>query len=169
MPLVPASTLLEALKARLAAIKIDDTTGNDEPLFEMVATYANKKLGAALSDLFIFKQRVCLIVPIGVKHVHSLDGVYVTSLRWLHVDLLMSDRAYFQAAQKAIEGADKNIGTLAMGERVEAALTGVDLTAWGPAVFDDGAPLEISNEQAKTAPGRECWIQSLALPAGDSR
>jgi hypothetical protein len=169
MPLVPASTLLAALKDKLGAIKIDDAPGSDEPLFETVATYANKKLGAALADLFIFKQRVCLVVPIGVKHIHTLDGIYVTSLRWLQVDLLMSDRSYFQAAQKAIEGADKNIGTLAMGERVEAALIGVDITPYGPAVFDDGAPQEITREEAKSAPGRECWIQSLMIPAGDSR
>ncbi len=169
MPLVPSSTLLAALKDKLGAIKIDDTPEQDEPLFENVALYANKKLGSAISDLFVFKQRVCFIVPTGVKHVHTLDGIYVSSLRWLLVDLLMSDRSYFQAAQKAVEGADKNIGTLAMGERVEGALTGVELTAWGPAVFDEGAPQEISNEQQKLAPGRECWIQSLMIPAGDSR
>lgn len=169
MPLVPASILLAALKEKLGAIKIDDTPGNDEPLFDTVAVYANKKLGAALNDLFIFKQRVCLVVPTGVRHVHTLDGIYVTSLRWLEVALLISDRAYFQAAQSAVEGADKNIGTLAMGERVEAALAGVDLTTWGPAVFDDGAPQEITRDEAKSAPGRECWIQSLLIPAGDSR
>lgn len=169
MPLVPASTLLDALKAKLGAIKIDDTPGQEDFLFETVASYANRKLGTALADLFIFKTRVCLIVPTGVRHVHTLDGQHVSSLRWLHVDLLMSDRSYFQAAKTAAEGGDKNVGTLLMGERVEAALMGVELTAWGAAVFDEGAPQEITNEQQKLAPGRECWIQSLMIPAGDSR
>ncbi len=165
MSLVPAKTLLAALKAKIGEIKLDADSG-DTPLFERVETYGNKRLGQALVDLVIAKDRVCLIVPTGLRRIHEDGGPSVTSKRFLEVDLLIADRAIVRSAQAAVVGDDKTIGTLELAERVETALINIDLTSYGPAIFDDGAQQEITTAEQKQMPGRETWIQTLLIPAG---
>lgn len=166
MSLIPAKTILAALKDRLAALMLDES-GNTEALFERVEIYANKRLGEALSDLIITKQRICLIVPTGIERDRVSSGsTTVLRRRWLEVDLLIADRAFYKSAQRAVEGGDKNLGVIELVERLETSLDGFELTAWGAAELLDGTPFELS---AQDAPGREAWVQGLLIPAGDIR
>lgn len=164
--MVPAATLLNALRAKLAALKLDATAGA-EPLFETVELYGNKNLGQALSDLVITKGRVCLIVPLGFTRLSDDKPAHrVLTRRFLQVNLLIADRAYYKAAQVAVFGGENNLGVLAMAERVEAALEGHDLSDFGPAIYGDGAQQTLSDPQKKETPGREVWIDDLVIPAG---
>ena len=170
MPLIKARILLDALKSALVAIPLSEETA-DEPLFEAIELYKNKALGDALVDLTLTKGRVCLVVPTGIRRVQndSDQSGAPLILRYLEVDLLIADRSYYKASQVAIFGGDKNLGVLAMGEAVEQGIAEVDLSAWGPAIFGDGAAQEVSGSAEKMQPGREAWIQTLLIPAGDNR
>ena len=164
--LVSASDLLSALKAKLVALKLD-AAASDEPLFETVELYGNKSLGQALSDLTITKGRVCLIVPLGLTRVSDDKPSHrVLTRRFLQVNLLIADRAYYKAAQVAVFGGDKNLGVIEMAERVETALEGHDLSDYGPAIWGDGAQQTLTDPQKKDAPNREVWIDDLVIPAG---
>lgn len=169
MSRIKATTILDALKARLAAVLLDEGNGSDDRLFDVVEIYANKRLGEALQKLIITKQRVCLVVPSGFRRVFGVqaNGEPVLQSRYLHVDLIFADRAYVKAEQNALVGGEKNIGVLEMAERVEDALDGIDLSSYGPALFDDGASEEVST--SKDIEGRVAWFQSLLIPAGDNR
>lgn len=167
MPRVPAIELCSSLQSRLEKIVIAESP--TEPLFEVVACYGNKSLGQALADLVITKGRVCLIVPTGIRRFHdSFPSDRVLTQRYLEVDLLIADRAYYKSGQVAVFGGDKNLGVIEMGERVEAALDSVDLSSWGPAIFEDGAQQTIAASEKERTAGRETWIQSLLIPAGTS-
>lgn len=166
MSIVRAIDLLDQLRVFAAALPLEET-GNTEPLFERVEIYANKDLGAALAELVITKQRVLLIVPTGIRRDREPSGGgQVLVKRHLLCDLLVSDRSYFRAGQRAIAGGDKNIGTLEMVERFEAALEGYELTPYGECQLQDSTPLELTAADKTT---REAWIQTLTIPAGDIR
>lgn len=167
MQFPPAKTLLATLQALIEAIPLFES--DSEKLFEVVACYGNKSLGKALTELIITKGRVCLIVPSGIRKVASTQGTSIIARRLLEVDLLIADRAYVKAGQVAVFGDDNHAGVIEMGERIEAALSAQDLSDWGPAVFEDGAIQEVRPEDEKSAPGRQCWIQSLLIPAGAVR
>jgi len=169
MSRVKANVLLTALQTQLAKIPLDAESGSDEALFEAVEIFANKRLGEALQKLVITKGRVCIIVPAAIRRVLGVQGNGEAALlsRFLQVDLLIADRAYVKAEQNALVGSDKNVGVLEMSERVEDALDGVDLSPYGPALWDDGASDEVAAD--KDTPGRVTWFQTLLIPAGDNR
>ncbi len=163
--LVPARDLLDSLHAALADLKL--APGNEEPLFESVELYGNKSLGQALTDLTITKGRVCLIVPTGFRRVGDEQPSHrVLTRRYLQANLLIADRAFYKSAQTAIFGGDTNLGVIAMSERVESALEGLDLSEYGPALFGDGTQQTVADPARKEAPGREVWIDDLLIPAG---
>ncbi len=166
MAIVPARTLIDALEAKLKAITIADDS--DEPLFEVVERYGNKSLGQALVDLTITKGRVCLIVPEGTHRLNDDFASHrVLTKRFLRVDLLIADRAFYKAAQVAVFGGEKNLGVIEMGERVEVKMEGVDLSDYGPAIFEDSSQQTVANAE-KDAPGRETFIQALLIPSGNT-
>ena len=163
--LLPAQHLLSALRTALAALKLE--TGNEEPLFETVELYGNKSLGQALTDLTITKGRVCLIVPTGFRRLSDEHPSHrVLTRRYLQVNLLIADRAFYKSAQAAVFGGDANLGIIAMSERVETALEGLDLSEYGPAIFGDGTQQTVTDPARKEAPAREVWIDDLLIPAG---
>lgn len=163
--LLPARHLLDALRTALADLKLE--RGNEEPLFETVELYGNKSLGQALTDLTISKGRVCLIVPTGFRRLSDEHPSHrVLTRRYLQVNVLLADRAFYRSAQTAIFGGDVNLGVIAMSERVETALEGFDLSEYGPAIFGDGTQQTVADPTRKDTPGREVWIDDLLIPAG---
>ena len=168
-----AKTLLGALQNLLKVIPLIEPAVGEEPgeekLFEVVECYGNKSLGKALTELIITKGRVCLIVPSGIRRMHNEGGGRIISRRFLEVDLLIADRAFYKTGQVAVFGDENHAGVIEMGERVETALSGQALSPWGAALFEDGAAQEVRPDDEKTATGRATWIQSLLIPAGAVR
>lgn len=160
-----AVSLYASLSAALSAIPLGPDYG-DEKLFERVELYGNASLARALADLVITEGRVCLVVPTAVRRLNEAHGTSVMTRRFLQVDLLIADRAFYQAPRAAVFGGDRNAGVIEMGELVERALAGIDLSEYGPAIFEDGVQQTLTSEERKTTPGRETWVQTLLLPAG---
>lgn len=163
---IPAKQLLAALQAKAGAVKL--TGEGDDPLFEHVELFSNKKLGDALSKLVLTKSRVLLIVPTGIRRTHQLEvnGEVTHLFRYLQVDLLIADRAYYKAEQVALVGGDKNAGVIELFERLEQELDGAELSPYGPVIWQDGASDTVTSKDVPE--GRVAWFQSLLIPAGDN-
>lgn len=173
--------ILTALKTALAAITLrdaadaDNTAGdsaNDPaiaaPLFETVEFAANKQLGTQLRDLLVTRDRVCLIVPFAVRRTISDEtgALSVLGRKHLAVELLYSDRALFKSGQTATFGGEKNLGLLGFDDRLEAALTGRDLSPFGGLILGDSEPLLLTDTDQARIPDRHAWLVSLLLPTG---
>jgi hypothetical protein len=169
MPFVPTISILEALKQRLASLKLDETAG-DEPLFEVVEYYGANDLVQALQDLVVIKQRVAIIIPHGWDHQSERTGVVLRAIRKVSLDIFLADRAVLKKTGAALIGGDKNVGTIAMAERVVNSLF---LTPFETRelVFEpeDGAPIVLTKDDQKNASGREAWAQSFSVYAGEAR
>ncbi len=168
MSRVPANTLVTALKEKIAAILLDEDSG-DEPLFNVVEPYSTSNLGDALAKLIATtKQRVCLIVPAGIRRVTGVqaDGEAAHLARFLKVELIIADKAYYRAEQVALIGGDKNVGVMELFERIEEELDGVDLSDYGPVQWLAGDADTITGKELPA--GRVAWFQSLLIPAGDN-
>ncbi len=167
--LVPTVAILECLKKALLAIQVGDT-GSEVPLFDSVEIYPNKGLAAALRDLVITKQRVCLVVPLGQRYTHKETGVgSILAKRYLEVDLLIADRAVAKAGIQALTGGPHNLGVLEMSDAVIDGISGKEMSAYGGVIPADGAQLEIANKDALEMPGRIAWAQSIMIPSGTVR
>lgn len=168
MARIPATLLIGQLQARLGAIRLDGSPGA-AALFDLVAPYATSNLDDALAKLIATtKQRVCLIVPAGIVRLPGsvVQGEATHYARYLKVELIYADKAYYKAEQVALVGGEKNIGVLEIAERVEDELDGVDLSPYGPVQWLAGDADMITHE--KLPAGRVAWFQALLLPAGDN-
>jgi len=167
--LVPTMRLLESLKKALEGLQIGDA-GSEEALFSSVAIYPNKGLAAALRDLVLTKDRVCLIVPLGYKYTHNETGAgTILAKRYLEVDLLIADRAIAKGGIEALTGGPRNIGIMEMSDATVDGISGKAMSAYGGVIPSDGAQLEIANKDAQDMPGRIAWVQSLLIPGGTVR
>lgn len=167
MAYVTTGSILSALKTQLAAIAHPTAAG--EKLFERVDFHENKKLREALTDLTITKQRVAIIVPGGDTYETYLEGRTRRSVRTSTFDLLIADRAWTKGGHNAVFGGPSNIGILTMKDLVVDHLVAnpqLDL----PYVVltpEEGAQIEIADEQVKDSPGRECYVLNYSTPAGE--
>ena len=160
--------IFTALQAALQAIMLPAAGVSDEPLFEAVELYPNKRLGEALQSLLVTKKRVCLIVPTGVQRdlTDQRGALSVLGHKRAEVAIIYSDQAYFKSEQRVSFGADKNLGLFAFDELIEAAITAKALSPYGGVVLGDSAPLLLSDTEQKTAPGRNAWLIEALIPIG---
>lgn len=161
------SSIIVALKSRLEALPLDPQAPSGEKLFQLVAYYKASDMARAFADLYIAKDRVCLIVPVGFRHSNDRDRLMLKSVRELTVDLLIGDRAFDKGAMGAFTG---TAGVLEMAERIidDFFATPLALVDCQPEP-EEGAPLLLSSDDKPNDPGRVCWIQTLRLRAGLSR
>ena len=167
MSFYPTATIIAALKARLEAMPLDAGQPAGPKLFELVAYYKASDIARAFADLYIAKDRVCLIVPVGFRHFNDRDRLMIKTSRELTVDLLIGDRAFDKGAMTAFTGP---AGVLEMAERIidDFFATPLDLADCQPEP-EEGAPLLLTSDERPNDPGRVCWIQTLRLRAGLSR
>jgi len=161
--------ILEAVKAVLAAIPLNaESDPEGEKLFERVELYPNRNLGEAMQSLINVKKRACLVVPMGIRrNITSNSGwISVTGTKVAEVAIIYSDQAYFKFQQVVTFGGDKNLGLFAFDEKVEAALTGVEISPYGAIVLGDSDPLTLSDSAQKDAPGRQAWLVEALVPVG---
>lgn len=161
--------IFTAVKDAIAAIPLDaegDPAG--ESLFEAVELYPNRDLGRALQQLLVTKKRACLVVPTAIRRLVAdrSGGLSVLGSKYAEVAILYSDQAYFKYSQVVAFGGDKNLGLFAFDEKIEAALTGLELSPFGGIVLGDSDPLILSDAQQKEAPGREAWLIEAFVPIG---
>jgi hypothetical protein len=167
MSYVPTLSILAAVKAALEYIPHPTAAG--EKLFERVEYHDNKRLREALTDLVIIKQRVALIVPGGDNYRTTQEGRTYRSVRTSTFDLLIADRSWTRGGHEASFGGPQNIGVLAMKELVVAHLVrhaqlGLPHVVLQP---EEGAHIDIADDQVKDSPGRECFVISYSTPAGE--
>lgn len=168
MAYIRTTTLIEALRERLASLKI---TGTDMPLFERVGVFGANQLMKAMQATFASEARVCFIVPGGDAHTNSRpDALMVQSRRDTRVALLIADRAI--ATEAALIGGQHAHGILNLKDDVLEDLTSNPLALPGLAfVPTEGEPMMIAPETPQQAGnlGRECWLQWLSTYAGSTK
>ena len=162
-------TVLDALKTRLASLPLDpaDASADPDKLFERVEYYGANDLPQALMDLLVIQQRVCVIVPASWDHQNERDRVMFKSVRTIHLDLYIADRAMTLRDQAALVGGAKNLGILAMADRVVTNLAGTIFATPNFVVEPTlGTPVVISSAEKKNLPGREAFLQAVTILAG---
>jgi hypothetical protein len=162
-------TVLDALKKRLASLPLDpaDASADPDKLFERVEYYGANDLPQALMDLLVIQQRVCVIVPASWDHQNERDRVMFKSVRTIHLDLYIADRAMTLRDQAALVGGAKNLGILAMADRVVTNLAGTIFATPNFVVEPTlGTPVVISSAEKKNLPGREAFLQAVTILAG---
>ena len=161
--------IFAAIKDRLAAIALDaESDPAGEKLFEAVELAANKQLGKQLAELLVLKNRACLIVPLAIRRVvaDQSGGLSVMGRKFAEVALIYSDKAYFKATQVVTFGGDKNLGLFGFDEKIDAALTGHEISPFGGIVLGDSDPLLLTDSEQKDAPGRQAWLVQAIVPIG---
>jgi hypothetical protein len=168
MPFLKTLDLLAAIKTRLAAL----TAPDGSPLFVQVEFFDTHQLRDAINRLAVAEGRLCFIVPSGETYTtDKRGGVVLFAQRIAEFDLLICDRDWADQGQAAVFGSAENLGVLAMKETVLDALIGNDLglPAYVCLVPTQGDFIQVSLDQAKDSPGRECWVQSFSTLAGETR
>jgi hypothetical protein len=165
--LLKTMDLCAALKTALAAINHPTLAG--QKLFEVVEYHEDTNLGEALQQLIITKKRVCIIVPQGDRYQTERPGRTIVSTRTTSLDLVIADQAYTRGANDAAFGGANNLGVLRMKEIVLEALAASPQLGglpWCALYPTEGAMLEISASDEKSAPGRQAWVQNYETPSG---
>jgi hypothetical protein len=163
-----ALEVLTAIKDALAAIPLDvegDPSG--EKLFEAVELYPNQQIGRALQSLLkTTAKRACLVVPMGVRRATTSGSgaISVTGVKSIEVAIVYSDQAYFKYEQLVTFGSDKNVGLLGFDDKIEAALTGQEISPLGAIVLGDSDPIYLTVAEQKDAPGRQAWLVQALVP-----
>lgn len=161
--------IFQAIKAALAEIPLyDDTEGDGEKLFEAVELYPNQQLGRALQALILTKKRVCLVVPLRIGRVTSDESgaISVTGRKVAEVAILFSDQAFFKPETAVTFGSDRNLGLFTFDEKIEAALTGAEISPFGAIVLGDSDPISLTESEQRDAPGRQAWVVQAMVPIG---
>lgn len=159
-------TILNGSKTLLAAL-----TWSGSPLFAEVKVYAREDLAAALRELYLFDDRLALIIPAGWSHRNSREGTDVHSRRTIEFVVLMTDRNFGGENTALIGESGENPGVLAMAQSVVAALGGqtlgysADFVALLPT---SGEVFRLSDPDREEAPGRDAWAQTFTTDAGEA-
>lgn len=148
------TTLLGNLKTAVEAIQIGGT-----PAFEEVRLYDSVQLDQAFSDLLIYKNRICLIVPGADSFEAKLDARTLIVKPKMRLLLLVADNDG-ATGQQAMFGGTGQSGVLVMKQAVLEALTGHELNL--PPVClvpETGDVLEIIPEAGGRS--RKAWLLSF--------
>ncbi|MCX6953108.1 MAG: hypothetical protein NTV51_13220 [Verrucomicrobia bacterium] len=164
-----ALEILSAIRTAVAAIPLDDAApAPAEPLFEAVELAANQDLPRQLQELLVMKKRACLIVPVAVRRQASdrTGALSVLGRKYAEVALLYSDQAYFKPSQSVTFGDARRLGLFAFDEKIEAALTGRELSPFGGLVFADSQPVLFTEAESARLGGRHAWFITAYVPLG---
>lgn len=164
MSFIPTLELLAKVKTRLAALNSAPAT----LLFEKVEFYAHSDLVAALEDLRIFKQRVCLIVPSADSYESQNSGTEIQTEADREFVLLFADRDYGRR-QDASSGDAQRVGVIGMKDIIEGDLLGANLD-YNPRLLRlrpvAGEPVLLTSAEKDRVSGREAWAQTWRYCAG---
>jgi hypothetical protein len=160
-------SILDTLKTRLESLPLVVGEVGGEKLFQLVTYYRTSDIARAFEELYFTKDRVCIIVPVRFAHRNDRERNRLLSVREITVDLLLADRSFDKGATAALTGGARNVGVVAMAERVidSCLTTPLDLSD-GIVEPDEGAPLVVTNDQRPNDPGRQCWVQTIRIRAG---
>jgi len=164
-----ALDIFTAIKAAVAAIPLDAGLGTaGEPLFEAVELAANRDLPRQLQELLVVKKRACLIVPVAVRRPvpDGSGALSVLGRKFAEIALLYSDQAYFKPSQSVTFGDAQRLGLFGFDEKIEAALTGRELSPFGGLVFADSQPVLFTEEESARLGGRHAWFITAYVPLG---
>lgn len=164
-----AIEIFRAIVTALADIPLDaEADPSGEKLFEAGALGANKQLGKQMTEALALKSRAFLVVPVSIHRDVADDsgGLSVMGRKWAEVAIIYSDVAYFKGTQTVTFGGDKNLGLLGFDEKIEAALTGREVSPFGGIVLGDSTPLLLTESEQKDAPGRTAWLVMAYVPIG---
>src|SRR4051812_6913316 len=110
--------VLNALKAKLEALTWTPAGGVAEPAFKKVELFDITELDTAMSELFIFKDRVCLVVLDSENYENdTLTSTKLLSKQTRSVALVIADRN-FGKRQRALIGSDGSPGVLVLKDLI---------------------------------------------------
>jgi hypothetical protein len=162
--LITTLGILNAIKAVVVALPISA----DVPavkMFETVQFFTEPDLVAALAQLRIVQNRVCLIIPSADRYEPTRAGreIRIEALR--EVTFLFADRHFGQPNLGSI-GDDQRPGVLTMKDTLEEMLIGNNL-GLKPRLLRmhplHGEALNIALEQSQQ---RKAWLMSWEVSAG---
>ena len=165
----PTLDLLQAVKGEVENIQLPAPL--EGTAFASVQVYAHENLVGAMSDLLVFEDRACFIVPTSNRYTNQREGRVLTSQRETEFVLLITDRVYggkFDA--EALLGNTETPGIVRLQELVVTALTGQSLDLKNVCLLPStGEPFRIAKADQEANEGRECWAQPFTTPAGEMR
>lgn len=148
-------SILNHLKTHLSGIALPALGG---PLFELVEITLNKNLREAVRMLYVQKDRVALVVPLGDSfELLQENPQRVAVRRSLAVHLLIADRDWTNGREAALGGASTP-GVLAMKDLVLDSFNGA-LPFVPLPVVEATEQYEVAD--AKDTHGRQFWVIEL--------
>lgn len=169
MSFIPTLSVLNALKAALVALQLPSTYSAiaDYPkAFTTVEFYRNENLIKAFEDMFIFDNRVAIIVPAGDTDEAKLNGRILEVRRVSEFVILIADRDYSKSRSELI-GSSDTPGVITLKDLVAQQLTGATLNLHGVMLTPTGGePLHLTESDQENAPGRDCWALTFNTSAG---
>lgn len=165
MSLVKTIDVLNAVKAYIAALQLEDESG---PLFDHVQLYDTTELDEAFADLLVRKDRVCLIVPFGDSYNNVVKTNTLRCEGEYTIAFLLADKDT-RNGQKAVFGNGDNLGTIGLKDRLVEELTGNNFNIKRVALLPiEGDTLEISEDKpkGKQSHTRKGWIHIFKTPSG---
>jgi hypothetical protein len=181
MPFVRTLSILDDVKTRLAALTLgqvfntdgqpmDDASNDPTLLFNDVKVYARRDIVAAMQELYLFDDRLAILVPGGFDHTAKLHGTSLRMRRRMEFVLILTDRNFGGENTALVGEAGENPGVLLMAELVVAVLAGQTLgraADWVALQPGHGEVLRITDKQREDAPGRDAWVQEFSTEAGE--
>lgn len=161
--------IFNQLKAAIAAIPLDPELDPDgAKMFETVELAASRQVARQLQELLVTNARACLVVPLNIRRTiaDQSGGLSVLGTKFAEVAIVYSDVAYFQASQAVTFGGAENLGLFTFDERIEAAVTGMEISPYGGIVPGDSDPVILSDSEQAEAAGRTAWLMTLFIPIG---
>ena len=163
-------TLLDALRARLAAL-----TWNGEPAFASINLYDLRDIAAALRELVVSQDRICLVVYEGETFATQRQGRNLHIKQVVKVTLFMSDQNLGDR-QAAFYGADGTPGVIALKDLI-VGLAPLSNGTVQPAVLGlllpnsvvtpvGSEPFVLSDSTREELAGRGAWATQLEITSG---
>lgn len=169
------NTILQAAVTAISGLTLGSDQGAlaGQPAFAAVQIYSRENLVAAMRELYLYADRLCVLVPISFRHEHTQDGAFLIQRRTLDFAALVTDRNYGLQATAFTGQADVNPGCLYLAEMLTAALAGVTLGVGSCFIRpENGEAFSVKSESkdlADDAQARACWAQQFKAWAGEVR
>lgn len=158
-------TVLNALKAKVAALQWTPSSGPAVAAFSKVAVFDLTDIVPALNELFAFGERVCFVILEGEDFREEKVGQEMRYHQTRRVSLLFSDRNWGDR-QVALEGnTTTTAGALPLKDLLLPGVTGV-LVDGVYAAPDSGELIELHDQARADAPGRIVYRQPFNLIGG---
>ena len=168
MAFVKTIDLLNAVGDRLKAMTVseDDAT----LLFSDVKVFDREDLVAAMEALYLFDDRLAILIPGGWQHRSVKHGTDLRMRRRTEFMLMLTDRNFSGENTALVGEPGTNPGILELAERVVAELAGLTLERsadWVALEPGTGEVLRLTNQERDQASARDAWSQDFATEAGE--